>query len=113
MNKKQDKDPAETKAEQLKKMAVEADKLGALRGALAQVRGLIGSDDPVGKIIVLYNDGEQHDRSLYGSARDYWSALGSEKLELSTPILGALETTLREQIRKQETVLREMGVTDF
>ncbi len=105
--------PDEERAEKLKQMATAAKTLGNLRGDLAKIRGLINAEgSPQDKIVVMYDDGEDHSTSIHPRAL-FFKTLGTEQLDLATPILGALETVVREQIRKQETILREMGVTDF
>ena len=57
-------------------------------------------------------DKDNYHFTMYRSRRDKWDVLVSEDVDISTPILGATETALREQIRKQAGILREMGVTD-
>ena len=109
-----DQKRAELQADKFRRMSDEASRLGKLRQCLALVRGLINSVTPSNsRVIVAFNENKNRPHgSLYGSPRDDWQIIVSELPNLSVPILGAAETTLREQIRKQESSLQELGVTN-
>lgn len=116
MAKKVDDDQrrAEIQAEKFLSLSNRAKKLGELRECLAVVRGLLLNGTPErARIIVAFDDGTERRHMVYGSIRDFWKQLVSERTAIGIPILGATETTLREQIRKQEAALRDMGVTDI
>lgn len=113
MVKKHDESRATLQAEKFHEMAKAAEQLGKLRQRPALVRGLLenGASNK-SRVIVAFDEGKDAQIGMHRSYRDAWDILVLEDLGVSTPILGATETVLREQIRKQESSLREMGVTD-
>ena len=112
-------DPARERAKQqaqkFNAMSEAATRLGILRERLAFTRMLLVSEASAeARVIILFDDRKDPTirGSIYGSHRDAWKKLASEPVSSSVPLLGVAETALREQIRKQENLLRDMGVTD-
>ncbi len=92
------------------KIAELAGKISKCKEQLILVCALLTTKtfDSGAKLIVSYDDGSTNSfhRSLYGLEHE---TLNSEEMNLSIPILGAVETSLREQIRKLEGQLRDLG----
>ena len=91
------------------KIAGLAQKISKCKEQLILVCALltIKTFDSKAELIVSYNDGS--DQAFYRLIRGALPALIEEKMNLVTPILGAVETSLREQIRKLEGQLRDLG----
>ena len=87
-----------------------AQSLAKKQKQLMLIRALLTSEafHPKAELILQYDDGKDR----YGG-RMYmfeFETLIREQMDLATPILGAAETSIREQIRKLEEQLRELGV---
>ena len=115
-NKKVDPDQerAQKQSAEFLKMSNGTKLLGQLRECLAFTRMLALTEAPSGsRIIILFDSGEDHAYNPYQSDLDYCKQLVSEPILSGVPLLGVAETALREQIRKQEDALRDMGVTNI
>lgn len=91
----------------LKKVSSIASTLGTARENLTIVVGLLANGAPDNsRIYVCFEE----DCKDFTSFRIYGDKIFSGEVPLSKHILGATETTLREQIRTMEAKLRELGV---
>ena len=94
-----------------KNIAYLADHISKLQRQLTVIRGLLTtkSFDLGSKLVLKYDDGL--DKAVhYMMYFDGLDVLVEEEMELAIPFLGAAETSIREQIRKLEEQLRELGV---
>ena len=93
--------------ERYKKISNVADRLSKYQRQLVSVHALLTTKafpDASG-LVVKYDDGNYNPHAF----GDGLKTLLFEDMDLATPILGAVETALREQIRKEEANLRELG----
>lgn len=91
----------------VKRLAHFQEQLGLVRGAMANPKGNFSVN------VLMDNKDKPYRWSGYGSERDAWISLVSEELSLAVPILGAVETSLREKIRKEKIILEGLGVSDI